>query len=136
LATNLDDVTPEVIGRAIEELVRTGADDAWVVPAMMKKGRPGHELRGLCAPALADELRTLMFSLTGSLGVRTEQVTKHALDRSTRAVQVRGHRVAIKDGPYGSKPEYDDLVAASEATGIPIRQLATEALQAESDASM
>ncbi|MCP5032923.1 MAG: LarC family nickel insertion protein, partial [Actinomycetia bacterium] len=82
------------------------------------------------------ELRALMFSLTGSLGIRTEQVAKHVLDRSTRTVEVRGHRVAIKDGPYGSKPEYDDLAIASEATGVPIRQLAAEALGAESDASM
>ncbi|MCP5027379.1 MAG: LarC family nickel insertion protein, partial [Actinomycetia bacterium] len=101
LATNLDDVTPEIIGHAIERLVEGGADDAWVVPALMKKGRPGHELRVLGAPAQADELRALMFSLTGSLGIRTEQVAKHVLDRSTRTVEVRGHRVAIKDGPYG-----------------------------------
>ncbi|MCP5029816.1 MAG: nickel pincer cofactor biosynthesis protein LarC, partial [Actinomycetia bacterium] len=101
LATNLDDVTPEIIGHAIERLVEGGADDAWVVPAVMKKGRPGHELRVLGAPARADELRALMFSLTGSLGIRTEQVAKHVLDRSTRTVEVRGHRVAIKDGPYG-----------------------------------
>jgi uncharacterized protein (TIGR00299 family) protein len=136
LATNLDDVTPEVIGHVIEQLMGAGADDAWVVPVVMKKGRPGHELRVLCSPTLAHQLRGLALSLTGSLGIRTERVTKHALDRSIRSVDVRGQRIRIKDGPFGSKPEYDDLVDASEATGIPIRQLATEALQAESGLRM
>ncbi|MEL7159088.1 MAG: hypothetical protein AAFN30_21195 [Actinomycetota bacterium] len=44
----------------------------------------------------------------------------------------RGHRIAIKAGPHHEKPEFEDLKAASAATGIPIRQLAHEALHPDS----
>lgn len=132
LATNIDDVTPELLGHALDRLLAAGADDAWVVPVAMKKNRPGHELRVLCSPGAADELRQLIFELTGSLGMRTEEVIKHALARTTRTISVRGHEVRVKVGPFSSKPEYDDLVAASEATGITVRQLTREAVVIDS----
>jgi uncharacterized protein (DUF111 family) len=136
LATNLDDATPELIGHTIDRLLRAGADDAWVIPVVMKKNRPGHELRVMCSPALVGELRRLMFSHTGTLGIRTEQVTKHALPRTIREIDLRGHTVRVKVGPFGSKPEHDDLVALSDATGIPLGQLVREALIADSEACM
>ena len=40
IETNVDDVTPEVIGHVIDRALQLGADDAWVVPITMKKSRP------------------------------------------------------------------------------------------------
>ena len=130
LATNLDDATGETLGHALERLLEAGADDAWLVPIGMKKSRPGHELRVLCRPDLVDELRELIFAMTGTLGIRTEAVTKHVLPRRFETVEVHGHRIRIKIGPYSAKPEHDDLVAASRATGLPVRQLRAAAQQA------
>ncbi len=132
LATNLDDATPEVIAHTIDRLLAAGADDAWVVPMVMKKGRPGHELRVLAAPERAEELRRIVFAETGTLGIRTETVDKTMLPRTGRHVMVRGHRIAIKAGPHRAKPEFDDLRAAAESTGLPLQQLAREALVADS----
>ena len=129
LATNLDDATPEVIGHTIDRLLEAGVDDAWVVPTVMKKSRPGHELRVLCDPSLAATVRTIVFAETGTLGIRVEPVTKHVLERSVTEVEVRGHRIRVKVGPHRTKPEHDDLVAASRATGVPGRPLAEEALE-------
>ena len=53
LACNLDDMTPEAIGFALERLLEAGALDAWTTPIGMKKSRPGvlARLRGAhCAP--------------------------------------------------------------------------------------
>ncbi|MGF1599576.1 MAG: nickel pincer cofactor biosynthesis protein LarC [Acidimicrobiales bacterium] len=133
LATNLDDATPEIIGRTIDRLLAAGADDAWVATVTMKKNRPGHELRALCATDRADELRRVLFTETGTLGVRTETVVKHALARRIETVTIRGHDVAVKVGPHGTKPEHDDLVALSDRTGLPVRQLAEEARAARND---
>jgi uncharacterized protein (TIGR00299 family) protein len=132
VATNLDDVTPEVIAHTIQQLLDAGADDAWVVPVTMKKGRSGHELRALTTPERAPALRHLVFQETGTLGVRSEPVTKHHLAREWRMVSVQGHPVAIKVSPHGAKPEHNDLAAASQATGIPIRHLAAEAIRLHS----
>lgn len=132
LATNLDDATPEVIAHTIDRLLDAGADDAWVLPAVMKKGRPGHELRVLTDPARAGELRRIVFAETGTLGIRTETVDKTMLPRTFRHVEIHGHVIAIKVGPHHAKPEFVDLQAAATATGLPLWQLAREALVADS----
>ena len=132
MATNIDDATPEVIGYTIDRLLEAGADDAWVVSIGMKKNRPGHELRVLADAARAKTMRTILFEETGTLGVRSEPVTKYALDRQFRTVEIRGHQIRMKVGPHGSKPEHDDLVAASRALQLPLRRLAQEAREQDS----
>ncbi|MGI9612394.1 MAG: nickel insertion protein, partial [Acidimicrobiales bacterium] len=106
----------------------------WLVPIGMKKSRPGHELRVLCSPDLASDLRHIIFSETGTLGIRSETIAKHTLPRHFETVEVHGHKIRIKVSPYSAKPEYEDLAEASRATGIPIRQLAGEAEPPQAEA--
>ncbi len=126
LATNVDDVTPEVLGHTIERLLEAGADDAWLVPIGMKKNRPGNELRVLCAPDVAPSLAGIVFDETGTLGLRSETVAKVMLDRHMETVSIRGFTVRVKVGPNGAKAEHDDLVKLSADTGVSVRQLALE----------
>lgn len=128
LETNLDDVTPEVIGHVLDLLLAAGADDAWVAPIVMKKSRPAHELRVLAAPEHAAALREIIARETGTLGVRERSVIKHVQPRRVDTVEIHGAPVRIKVGPHGAKPEHDDLVALAAATGRPLRDLAAEAL--------
>src|SRR5262249_11592909 len=44
MEANLDDCSPQLLGALVEQLLELGALDAYVVPATMKKGRPGHLL--------------------------------------------------------------------------------------------
>jgi uncharacterized protein (DUF111 family) len=48
LETNLDDLSPEVVGHVTELLLAAGALDVWVTPIQMKKQRPGMLLGLLC----------------------------------------------------------------------------------------
>ncbi|MEU6431233.1 nickel pincer cofactor biosynthesis protein LarC [Microbispora sp. NPDC046973] len=130
LSTNLDDVTGEVLGHVIERALRAGAADAWITPAVMKKGRPAHILHVLAAPELADPLQQLLFTETGSLGLRRVMVDKVALPRHFETVELHGQPVRIKHGPWGAKPEHDDLVRLAETTGKSLRELSREALDA------
>lgn len=129
LSTNLDDVTGEVLGHVIERALAAGAADAWITPAVMKKGRPAHVLHVLAPCELADALRDLVLSETGSLGLRLAVVEKVALPRHVQTVRLHGHDVRVKHGPWGAKPEHDDLTRLAEATGRPLRELAREALR-------
>ncbi len=126
--TNVDDVTPEVLGHVLSAALELGADDAWILPVTMKKSRPGHQVKVLCAPGLVPAVRDLLARETATLGLREWTVTKHELDRSTAEVDVDGHLVRIKVGPYGAKPEHDDVVAAARALGRPVREVGAEAL--------
>ncbi len=126
--TNLDDVTPETIGYVIDRALELGADDAWAVPIVMKKSRPGHQLRILTSPDRTNEMRALLARETGTLGTRTIAVDKVAAERTFDVVEVRGARVAIKVGPHRAKPEHDDIAAIARTTGEPLHVIADEAL--------
>ena len=130
LETNLDDVSPEVLAHVVERALSAGADDAWIVPIVMKKGRPGHLVSVLCRPGLADELRELLAAETGTLGVRERQVTKHELPRRLEEVVVEGHTIRVKVGPHGAKAEHDDVAAAARVLGRPLRDVVALALTA------
>lgn len=130
VSTNVDDVTPEVLGHVVDMLLAAGADDAWIAPIVMKKGRPAHQVVALAAPAHEAAIRAVLARETGTLGIRATTVTKHVAPRRVDTIEVRTHPVRVKVGPHGAKPEHDDLVAVSEAVGLPVRVLAAEALAA------
>ncbi|HET6707048.1 nickel pincer cofactor biosynthesis protein LarC [Amycolatopsis sp.] len=125
LETNLDDVTGEVLGHVVGELLAAGALDAWISPVTMKKGRPAHVLHVLAAPEHAARLGDLVLAETGSLGLREYPVRRTALARETETVDVLGVPVRRKRGPHGAKPEHDDVVAAARELGLPARVVAT-----------
>ena len=127
LATNLDDITGEQLGHAITELMEAGALDAWVTPIVMKKGRPAHTLSVLVAPPQAPELAGLVMSMTGSLGVRTRQLDRVVAQRHTVTVSVDGHNIDVKVSDVRVKAEFDQVVTAAEALGLPVQEVAARA---------
>jgi pyridinium-3,5-bisthiocarboxylic acid mononucleotide nickel chelatase len=128
LETNVDDVTGEVLGHVIRCLLDAGAVDAWVAPIVMKKGRPAHTVHALVEPSLAAECERVLLAETGSLGLRRSVVERVTLPRHTTTVDVDGHPIRIKHGPWGAKPEHEDVAAAAAALGLPLREVARRAL--------
>lgn len=127
IEANIDDVTGEVLAYTLAALTGAGALDAWLVPVVAKKGRPGHVVSVLCRPLDADRLTTVLFEQTGTLGARRRYVERWALDRYWVEVEVAGKPVRVKIGPYRAKAEYDDCLAVAAETGMPLRQVATAA---------
>jgi uncharacterized protein (TIGR00299 family) protein len=130
LETNLDDVTGETLGHVIDMALECGALDAWVTPAVMKKARPAHVLHVLSSPDHAERLQALVLEETGSLGIRRTTTSRTVLPRRFETVSLDGVPVRIKHGPYGAKPEHDDLVAAATRLRVPLRTAALRAMQA------
>lgn len=128
LETNVDDVTGELLGHLVGRLVAEGAADAWVTPVVMKKGRPAHTVHALVDPAAADGCERLLLAETGSLGARRHSVERRALPRRMRTVELDGRPIRVKYGPWGGKPEYDDVAEAAEALDRPLREVARRAL--------
>jgi hypothetical protein len=127
LETNVDDVTGEVLGHLVARLLAAGAADAWLSPIVMKKGRPAHTVHVLAAPERAADCERIVLAETGSLGLRRTPVDRTALPRHTTTVDVEGHAVRVKHGPWGAKPEHDDVAAAAAALGLPLREVARRA---------
>ena len=132
IETNVDDVTGEVLGYVVERLLAAGAADAWTAPIVMKKSRPAQTVHVLADAAHTEACERILLSETGSLGLRRTVVERVALERGSRVVDVGGRPVRVKYGPWGAKPEHDDVVAAAAALGLPARTVALRALGAGS----
>jgi uncharacterized protein (TIGR00299 family) protein len=128
LETNLDDVSGEIIGYTTQQLLQAGALDVYTVPIQMKKQRPGVILSVLARPEQAEALTEILFSETGTLGVR-----QYLLRRSTLARQP--HTVLTPLGPVLGKvafhatrapsfsPEYEACAAIARETGCSLREV-------------
>jgi uncharacterized protein (TIGR00299 family) protein len=139
LETNIDDMNPQLYAGVVEKLFSAGANDVWMTPVQMKKGRPGVVLSVLCAAADEPALADLLLRETTTLGVRAHAVHhRHEARREMRAVQTPFGNVQTKIKWLGSEaaggmPEFDDCRALAESAGVPVRRVydaATVATQA------
>ncbi len=78
LETNLDDISAEQIGYAIDQLFASGALDVYTIPCGMKKNRPGTLLTVIARPHDQAQLTHVMFKETERLAF----VRERRLDRS------------------------------------------------------
>jgi uncharacterized protein (DUF111 family) len=130
LAANLDDATGETIAHALAALLDTGALDAWVMPVVMKKGRPGHVITALADHALGGQVARVLMAETGTLGLRARVVDRWLADRATEEVEVEGLPVRVKVSPGRVKAEHDDAARVARLTGLPLREVTRRAEQA------
>ena len=126
LETNLDDVTPEVVGHCLERLLAAGALDAYVVPIYMKKSRPASLLTVLADPPKAADLEAILFAETTTLGVRWQRVRRSKLSRRQERVETPFGQIGVKIGCRGREivtvaPEYDDCRDAARRHDIALR---------------
>lgn len=132
--TNIDDMSPEIVGYTIERLLDAGALDAWVTPAHMKKGRVGMVLSVLAEHGATQALLEIIFKETTTLGVRISGLEREVLDRKEVDVEVEGHRVRVKLGYLRGEvvtrsPEYEDAAAVARASGLPLKDVYRAALE-------
>lgn len=130
LATDIDDMSAEHVAAAADALREAGALDVTCITALMKKGRVGTRIELLTRAADADRLESLLFARTTTLGIRRALVSRRALARDVRTVEVLGHEIRVKvsslpDGRRRAKPEYEDVRAVAEATGRTLQDVST-----------
>jgi uncharacterized protein (DUF111 family) len=135
LETNVDDMDPRVWPTVLASLLNAGAADAWLVPIVMKKGRPAHTLAVLTPVNRRDVLRRLIFELTSTIGVREVAVTRIALDRFWVPLPVAGGQVRLKVAHRGGEvlhatPEFDDAAEIAAERSVPVRRVLEEAVAA------
>ena len=136
IAANVDDLDPRAWPSVLEALFAAGADDAWLTPILMKKGRPAHTLSALTRASNAPGVRAAFFRETSTLGVRETPASKTALTREFRMVEVEGHQIAVKLGwsPDGTlanaMPEWEDVARAAQALGLPVKRVLARAQSA------
>jgi len=124
IEANIDDLDPRLWPGVIDALLAAGANDAWLSPITMKKGRPAHTLHALVPPEATDRVRRTIFAQTSTIGLREYAVVKRALDRELATVSVVGEEIAVKiarlDGEIvNAQPEWEDVARAAAALEQP-----------------
>ena len=127
LRCNLDDMTPEAVGFAMEELFAAGALDVYTTAVGMKKNRPGILLTCMCKEKQREEMIQLLFLHTTTLGVRESVCNRYTLKRTMKTETTVYGNVRIKEvsgwGIKRQKAEYEDLARIAREQEMPIAQV-------------
>lgn len=125
ISANIDDMTGEDLGAAMELLLEAGALDVWFEQIQMKKNRPAVKFCALALPEDKARVAELMLRHTTTLGVRMSEVERLMLAREIRTVGTRFGNVRVKRGTLcgdviKEMPEYDDVRRIARETGLPM----------------
>jgi uncharacterized protein (TIGR00299 family) protein len=126
LETNLDDASPQIIGHVMDRVLESGALDCFFTPVQMKKNRPGVLLSVLCGANEKDALMELLFTETTTLGVRSYEVNRRALQRSVVRVETPYGPIDVKvahlDGRVVNEmPEFEQCRQAAATANVPLK---------------
>lgn len=132
IETNLDDLTPQAYEYVMERIFAVGAVDVALIPAVMKRSRPGVVLSCLVAREHTDAVIDVLFQETTALGVRIQELARQILPRRFISVKVHGGAVRMKIAALGAgwekaAPEYVDCKKIANRTGRPLKDVMEEA---------
>ena len=125
---NIDDMNPEFFEYISERLFIAGVSDVFYSNIIMKKGRPGILLSVICEIGSADAVRSIIFTESTSLGIRTFPFSKDTLVRKFETVSTIYGNVAVKRSYFegkevSCKPEYEECKKIASTRGIPVKEV-------------
>lgn len=127
LRCNLDDMTGEALGFAIETLWAAHPLDVYTIPVQMKKSRPGVMLCVLCRPEERERFAQLLLRYTTTAGVRCHTEERYVLQVSFTQEETPYGMIRIKHytgyGVEKAKPEFADLAAAADRHDVTIDEV-------------
>ncbi|MHA1253167.1 MAG: nickel pincer cofactor biosynthesis protein LarC [Candidatus Helarchaeota archaeon] len=136
LETNVDDVSGELLGNLIENIMKEGrTKDISIIPTITKKNRPGYIIKIITDLQNEDFNLNYLMKETGTLGVRVNRIKRKVLNRKTikKEVQINGKKFEIpikisydKFGIVNFKPEFEDVKKVAKELGKPFRIILKE----------
>jgi len=128
IETNLDDVSSQILGYVMDRAFELGARDCYFTAVQMKKNRPGVLLSILAEADRKIELMELIFTETTTLGIRTYEVTRRALDREMVKVQTPYGPIDVKVAKLNGRvvnemPEFEQCREAAQKAGVALKEV-------------
>jgi pyridinium-3,5-bisthiocarboxylic acid mononucleotide nickel chelatase len=125
---NIDDMNPEGTEYLIDKMLKTGANDVFITPIIMKKSRPAFKISALCSKEDELAITTLFLKETPTLGIRRYEVEKTMLQRTIETVEITYGKVRIKHAMYDgkilkSKAEYEDCLKIAQEHNLPLAEV-------------
>lgn len=134
IETNIDDLSPQILGFVMERAFEIGCLDCWFVPIQMKKNRPATLVSILCDVSKKEVLTELLYTETSTLGVRIKEVERNCLPRETVKVETEFGEVDVKIAKYNdkivnAKPEYEQIREIALKSKKSLREIEREILE-------
>lgn len=128
LETNIDDMSPEVLGYVQEKLLQQGALDVWFTSIQMKKNRPAVALSVICRPAMESVLIDVILEESSTLGVRVHSLKRYEAGREVITVDTSLGQVRVKikkiEGRTASlSPEFEDCKEIAQREDLPLQEV-------------
>ena len=128
IETNMDDISPQILGHVMERAFELGALDCYFTSVQMKKSRPGVLLSILCDAAERPALSELLFAETTTLGIRAYEVERRALQRQIVTVETQYGPIDVKVAQLNGHivkemPEYEQCRLAAREAKVPLRDV-------------
>jgi len=138
IETNIDDTNPQILGYLMEVMLEKGALDVSYTPIMMKKSRPGTLLSVILPPHLKEEIATLIFRETTTLGVRYYITNRITLKRDYISVNTSYGPITVKVARLGGEvlsyaPEYEECKRIAEEREVPLKEVQMSAIKSYLD---
>ena len=129
--TNIDDASGELVGNLVERLAEV-AKDVMIIPGTTKKSRPAYLIRIISENAELNNVLEVLFSESGTLGARVQEVERYVLPRAMLSVPVdvngttfNVHVKVVKDSGGSittAKPEFDDIRIIASRCQLPVKR--------------
>jgi uncharacterized protein (TIGR00299 family) protein len=127
IETNVDDMNPEIYPYVIEKLLAAGAHDAYLIPILMKKGRPGILLSILVERTKIETIIDIVFRETTSIGLRIHPVERKKLPRTQKQVDTSLGIVSVKEivieGKVSLRVEFEECKRIAQEKNIPLAEV-------------
>ncbi len=135
IEANIDDMNPQHYEPLMAHLLTAGALDVALIPIQMKKQRPGTQLQLIAKQENLDQLLSVVFQESSTIGVRTYPVTRFMLPREIQAVQTIYGPIQVKIARYEGRivnavPEYEDCRKCADAAHVSIKIVTATAISA------
>ena len=127
LNCNVDDMTGEDLGFALDAIYEAGAREAFFTPVQMKKNRPGILITVITASSEKDAVVRAIFANTTTIGIREKICGRFILDRKIETIETPLGPVRVKKSSgYGvekCKIEFDDLSKIAKEKGLSLTEV-------------
>lgn len=127
LETNVDDMSPELLGYMMERLLENGALDVFYSPIYMKKNRPAILVTVLVKVEHEEKIAAIIFQESSTLGIRRTIVNRYCLNRDMVNIETEFGTVRVKVASSGTirkvSPEYEDCRELAKKTGLPLQKI-------------
>ena len=124
---NVDDMTGEAVGFAMDRLFEAGALDVYTIPIGMKKSRPGMLIHVMCRENEKETILRAIFKHTTTIGIRENTMRRYVLDRRLETAETAYGSVRCKvSSGYGierRKYEYEDMNHIAKENNISLEDV-------------